>query len=116
MRIPRISAAILTGCLFLLICGAVLYSYRVPPEAQDREAFCADCLSYARDIDKMIRKTPKVRGNRQFFRYALDVCCRGSLFISRRCPNYRRSFLQRPDQFMYEIENPLEACRAIRAC
>lgn len=64
----------------------------------------------------MIQKTPDMRGNRNFFRYSLDVSCRGWLLTSRRCPNYRRSFLQGADRFMYEIESPFDACTAIRAC
>lgn len=96
--------------------GLLLYSQRLPPEARDREAYCHDCLSYARHVEAMIQRNPGVRGNRQFFRYALDVSCRGALLTSHRCPNYRRIFLKESDRFMDEIAHPFEACAAIRAC
>ncbi|RAQ58292.1 hypothetical protein COH20_007751 [Aspergillus flavus] len=97
--------------------GILLYNNtRVPPEAMDRHAYCADCINYASRVDDMIRRTNNVRGNKQFFKYASDVSCRGHLLISKRCLRYRRAFLDDPDKFMFDIEVPSQACIAIKAC
>ncbi|KAF9891051.1 hypothetical protein FE257_004986 [Aspergillus nanangensis] len=117
MKFPRISIILSALCLFLLGGGIIFfYAHRPPPEARDRDAYCASCISYASRIDRMIQHNPDVRGNKGFFRYAVDVSCRGALLASHRCPSYRRSFLKDSNRFMYEIENHLEACQAIRAC
>ncbi|KAE8154307.1 hypothetical protein BDV25DRAFT_147925 [Aspergillus avenaceus] len=64
----------------------------------------------------MIRRNGNVRGNKQFFRYALDVSCRGQLLITRRCLRYRRAFLDDSERFMIEIEQPSQVCMSIKAC
>lgn len=67
---------------------------------------CADCISYALHVNDLIHNTKTgnrnstgtgtsistVRGNLQFFRYAVDVACRGRLLASGRCLAYRRGF------------------------
>ncbi|KAE8168105.1 hypothetical protein BDV40DRAFT_251324 [Aspergillus tamarii] len=117
MRISIISVAITACCLFLVGCGILLYNNtRVPPEAMDRHAYCADCINYASRVDDMIRRSNNVRGNKQFFKYASDVSCRGQLLVSKRCLRYRRAFLDNPDKFMFDIEVPSQACIAIKAC
>lgn len=84
-------------------------------------AYCADCLHYAMSVDAKIRDAEQggavnVCGNKQFFRYALDVTCRGGLFVDKRCLDFRRGFLGDAERYMNAVAEPYEACRGIGAC
>ncbi|RHZ58995.1 hypothetical protein CDV55_103412 [Aspergillus turcosus] len=84
-------------------------------------AYCADCMHYAMSVDAKIRHAEQggaasVRGNKQFFRYALDVTCRGGLFVDKRCLDFRRGFLGDVGRYMIAVGEPYEACRGIGAC
>ncbi|PLB48661.1 hypothetical protein P170DRAFT_436451 [Aspergillus steynii IBT 23096] len=115
MKLRLLHLALTFLSLFLLALGILLYSKHRVPDA-DPVAYCADCLNYASRINDMIVRVPDVRGNKQFFRYACDWSCRNNLLTSGRCPKYRRSFLDHTDRYMFEVEDPPEACRGIRAC
>jgi hypothetical protein len=57
-----------------------------------------------------------VRTNKQFFRYALDVTCRGGLFVDKRCLDFRRGFLADAERYMGQVAEPYEACRGVGTC
>ncbi|KAF7585347.1 hypothetical protein BBP40_011168 [Aspergillus hancockii] len=117
IRLSFIAVSITALCLLLIGSGILIYNNkRIPPEARNRHAYCADCISYARHVDNMIRRGKNVRGNKQFFKYASDISCRGRLLITGRCLRYRRAFQDNPDRFMFDIEVPSQACMAIKAC
>ncbi|GFG26689.1 conserved hypothetical protein [Aspergillus udagawae] len=98
---PTLTHLILTVVgLFTLTCALYLYA-RHQSSTHNNTAYCADCLHYAMSVDAKIRHAEQdgaenVRGNRQFFRYAVDVTCRGGLFVDKRCLDFRRGFLGDP--------------------
>ncbi|KKK18597.1 hypothetical protein P175DRAFT_01908 [Aspergillus ochraceoroseus IBT 24754] len=107
----------LAALVLMILGGGVLYSRHTPKvmlAAQQED--CADCVNYAGRIDTMFRKTENVQGNPQFFRYALDVSCRGTVLASGQCLNYRRQFLKDPERFMQEVQSPYDACISINSC
>ncbi|GFF88505.1 conserved hypothetical protein [Aspergillus udagawae] len=118
---PTLTHLILTVVgLFTLTCALYLYA-RHQSSTHNNTAYCADCLHYAMSVDAKIRHAEQdgaenVRGNRQFFRYAVDVTCRGGLFVDKRCLDFRRGFLGDPARYMIEVGEPYEACRGIGAC
>lgn len=73
-------------------------------------------MHYAMSVEARIVSAGNVRGNAQFFRYALDTSCRGVLFTSKRCVGFRRGFLDDVGRYMYAVERPYEACKGIGAC
>ncbi|RHZ59267.1 uncharacterized protein CDV56_107422 [Aspergillus thermomutatus] len=105
-----------------LLAYMALYLYaRHGSSTHSDTAYCADCMHYAMSVDAKIRHAEQggaenVRGNGQFFRYALDVSCRGGLFADKRCLDYRRGFLGDAKRYMDAVGEPYEACRGIGAC
>ncbi|BCR87487.1 uncharacterized protein ACHE_40051A [Aspergillus chevalieri] len=109
--LPILSLAIL-AIFALAIAG--LFFYR---RADHDESHCASCIGYALKVNSMISDAgDNVRGNTQFFRYAVDKACAGRLLDGGRCLEYRRGFLRNKTRFAYRIEDPYAACRAISAC
>ncbi|KAF7121785.1 hypothetical protein CNMCM5793_009338 [Aspergillus hiratsukae] len=107
-------------CLFTLTCALYLYA-RHGSSTHSDTAYCADCLHYAMSVDAKIRHAEQggaanVRTNKQFFRYALDVTCRGGLFVDKRCLDFRRGFLGDVARYMVAVAEPYEACRGVGAC
>ncbi|OJJ78944.1 uncharacterized protein ASPGLDRAFT_181692 [Aspergillus glaucus CBS 516.65] len=78
---------------------------------------CAGCIGYALKVNSMIDDAgDNVRGNAQFFRYAVDKACAGRLLNGGRCLEHRRGLLRDKARYFYGIEDPYAACRAISAC
>ncbi|KAK1144138.1 hypothetical protein N8T08_005800 [Aspergillus melleus] len=113
MKFRLLHVALTLLSFFLLGLGILLYSRHWSVPDADPVAYCADCLNYASRINDMIVRGSDVRGNKQFFRYACDWSCRNQLLTSGRCPKYRRGFLDRPDRYMFEVEDPPEASGCI---
>jgi len=81
------------------------------------ESHCAGCIGYALKVNGMIDDAgDNVRGNTQFFRYAVDKACTGQLLSDGRCLEHRRGFLRDKARYAHGIEEPYAACRAISAC
>ncbi|EYE91324.1 uncharacterized protein EURHEDRAFT_416567 [Aspergillus ruber CBS 135680] len=96
----------------LAIAGLLLHRLTVPDKSH-----CAGCIGYALKINSMIDDArDNVRGNAQFFRYAVDKACAGRLLDSGRCLEHRRGFLRDKARYFHGIEDPYAACRAISAC
>ncbi|KAH1489002.1 hypothetical protein LV164_006371 [Aspergillus fumigatus] len=118
---PTIAHLILiVVCLFTLTCTLYLYA-RHESSTHSTTAYCTDCLHYAMSVDAKIRHAEEggaenIRTNKQFFRYAVDVTCRGGLFVDKRCLDFRRGFLGDAERYMVAVGEPYEACRGIGAC
>ncbi|KAI9927033.1 hypothetical protein ASPWEDRAFT_177490 [Aspergillus wentii DTO 134E9] len=82
----------------------------------ERHQHCAHCVSYAMYVESMMFEKPENRENTQFFHYALDTACRGSLLTGGHCTSFRRKFLDDPERYKNDIRAPYPACRAIEAC
>ncbi|KAF4212815.1 hypothetical protein CNMCM5878_000679 [Aspergillus fumigatiaffinis] len=117
---PLLAYMVLTViCLFTLTCTVYLYARH--ESSHSNTAYCADCLHYTMSVDAKIRHAEQggvenVRGNKQFFRYAVDVTCRGGLFVDKRCLDFRRGFLGDAERYMVAVGEPYEACRGVGAC
>ncbi|KAJ0421489.1 hypothetical protein BJY00DRAFT_312093 [Aspergillus carlsbadensis] len=116
LKLPTLAISLFT---FTLIVVGIAWIYGRGPHimtATEAEE-CVDCVHYARRIEGMIQRLDNVRGNPQFFRYALDKSCRGHLLSTGHCKNYRREFRKDVDRFMEEIHaDPYEACVSIKYC
>ncbi|KAG2007690.1 hypothetical protein GB937_008340, partial [Aspergillus fischeri] len=104
-----------------LLAYTALYLYARHESSHSTTAYCADCLHYAMSVDAKIRHAEEggaenIRTNKQFFRYAVDVTCRGGLFVDKRCLDFRRGFLRDAERYMVAVGEPYEACRGIGAC
>ncbi|GFF79607.1 conserved hypothetical protein [Aspergillus lentulus] len=118
---PTLTHLLLTViCLFTLTCTLYLYA-RHESSTHSTTAYCADCMHYAMSVDAKIRQAEEggaenVRNNKQLFRYAVDVSCRGGLFVDKRCLDFRRGFLGDAERYMVAVGEPYEACRGVGAC
>ncbi|GAQ12146.1 hypothetical protein ALT_9467 [Aspergillus lentulus] len=105
-----------------LLAYIALYLYaRHESSTHSTTAYCADCMHYAMSVDAKIRQAEEggaenVRNNKQLFRYAVDVSCRGGLFVDKRCLDFRRGFLGDAERYMVAVGEPYKACRGVGAC
>ncbi|KAI9370126.1 hypothetical protein BJX61DRAFT_535886 [Aspergillus egyptiacus] len=100
--------------LFIILSLATLGRRHATPTLDEEE--CVDCVHYASRVESMIQQRDNVKGNPQFFLYALDKSCRGKVLASGRCPRFRRAFRKDPERFMLAVEDPYEACVSVKAC
>ncbi|KAL2824982.1 hypothetical protein BJY01DRAFT_230313 [Aspergillus pseudoustus] len=117
LKLSTLAISLLT--FILIAVGIAWFSNRGPHIMSETEAEeCVDCVHYARRIEGMIQKMDHVpvRGNPQFFRYAMDKSCRGHLLSTGHCKNFRREFRKDVPRFMDQIQEPYEACAAIKYC
>ncbi|KAL4948689.1 hypothetical protein BDW69DRAFT_203390 [Aspergillus filifer] len=115
-KLPSITTILLT-LIFVVVGLALMYTRRTDPIMSASQAEeCVDCVHYANRVEDRIEKMKTVRENPQFFTYALDKSCRGQMYLDGHCQKFRREFRKDVERFMVEIQNPYEACVAIKSC